>query len=147
MTAQCNSTPASRVTIPQLKGPRPRNLLEYFLRPGLSVRILLIAWTLSAFLSQEYLLSNWLDVLRQERLEDPVETVQDVVNRGLRFLAFDQSAKDLISSGPFPELADRTGMVQLSSVQPNIKPCIAQSAITDLSRQMWLLTGLSSAAE
>ena len=107
--------PLSRVTIPEFREMRPRNLLEYFLQPGLSVRIVLIAWALSAVLSQENLLSNWLDVLRQERLEDPVETAQDVVNRGLKVLAPTQGEKDKISTGPFPELADRTGMVQLSS--------------------------------
>ena len=85
-------------------------MLEYFLRPGLSVRILLVAWTFSAILSQEYLLSNWLDVLRQIRLEDPIETTQDVVNRGLGVIVYEHYEKDLISSGAFPELAEKTGI-------------------------------------
>ena len=104
------SNARSRVIIPQICETRPRNLLEYFLRPGLSVRILLVAWTFSAILSQEYLLSNWLDVLRQIRLEDPIETTQDVVNRGLGVIVYEHYEKDLISSGAFPELAEKTGI-------------------------------------
>ena len=61
-------------------------------------------------LSQEYLLSNWLDVLQQIRLEDPIETTQDVVNRGLGVIVCEHYEKDLISSGAFPELAEKTGI-------------------------------------
>ena len=93
------------MTIAKFSRTRPRNLLEYFLQPGLSVRIVLIAWALAALLSQENLLSNWLAVLKQERLEIPVETAQDVVNRGLRVIALSiDGMKGVLSSGRFPEL-------------------------------------------
>ena len=71
----------------------------------------MISWALSAFLLQEYLLSNWLDVMQKERLEDPVETAQDILNRGLGVVVVSQYQLDLIS--PIRELANRTGVVHV----------------------------------
>ena len=72
----------------------------------------MIAWALSwAILSNVYFLSNWLDVLKQERLEDPVETALDVLNRNLTITVYQaDQMKTILSSGPFPELAKRLGM-------------------------------------
>ena len=53
-------------------------MFEYFLQPGLSVKIAMVGWVLSSILAHENLLSNWLEVLLQERFEDPVETTYDV---------------------------------------------------------------------
>ena len=61
---------------------RPANLLEYFVQPGLSVKIVIISWTFSAILSQEFLLSNFLEVLQNVE-RDLVETANDVIEKGL----------------------------------------------------------------
>ena len=42
--------------------------------------------------------------MKQERLEDPVETFLDVVTRDLGVIVYSQYDKDLLSRGPYPEL-------------------------------------------
>ena len=91
---------------------RPRNLFEYFLQPGLSVKIAMIGWVLSSILAQENLLSNWLGVLLQERFEDSVETTQDIIQNenGLRIILRNDYQENLLRSGPFPEISNISGL-------------------------------------
>ena len=90
------------------------------------MKIFLISWALSAVLQQEFLLSSWLNVLKQKQFEEPVETVQDVWNRNIRIVGryhidYDTFELiypeiDLLEQGPNPELAERIGTsIQLST--------------------------------
>ena len=88
------------------------------------MRLFLISWALSAVLQQEFLLSSWLDVLQQDIFEEPVETVQDVLKRNFsivgRFEIEDTGELsypdiDLLRKGPYPDIADKIGTIQLST--------------------------------
>ena len=99
-----------------------RNLFEYFLQPGLSLKIAMIGFALSAILTQENLLSNWLEVLLQERLEDPVETIQDVIKgttNDLKIILRDDYQEDLVSSGLSPEILNFQGLYSYSNTYKN----------------------------
>ena len=82
---------------------RPANLLEYFIQPGLSIKIVIISWTLSAILSQEFLLSNFLEVLQNVE-RDIVETANDVIEKGLILKEASYSADRKIYDNDYPGL-------------------------------------------